>query len=88
MDIVLDGKFITNKNTLFEELKKQINDEAFYGDNLDALWDVLSYSNKEINVVIVNQVDLKNHLGDYADILIEVLNNLKDVNERTSVEIK
>lgn len=88
MDILLDGKIITDKKVLFEQLKSQINDEAFYGNNLDALWDVLSYLKSEIRIVITNEASLKAHLGAYAEALLEVFEDLKGVNEFASIDIK
>lgn len=86
MEILLDGKQVINKQTLFLTLKEQINSDEFYGDNLDALWDVLSSTEEKIFVTILHQEDLKNNLGEYAELLIELFHDLKDVNDRVCLK--
>ncbi|MDD2681906.1 MAG: barstar family protein [Bacilli bacterium] len=88
MDILLDGKKIINKKTLYLTLKDQINCDEFYGNNLDALWEVLSSVEEEIKIIINNQQDLINNLGEYADLLLELFHDLKDVNELVFIEVK
>lgn len=81
MDLLLDGKLITDKQKLFEILKQQINSTEFYGDNLDALWDVLSYMDKKINIEITNYENLEKNLKEYAVSLIELFKELKNTNK-------
>lgn len=87
MDIILDGLLINNKKELFVSLKKQINSDEFYGDNLDALWDVLTYLNEPLKIKIVNFRALQNNLGDYADNLKKLFIDLVDYNKLNSLEI-
>lgn len=86
MEILLDGKQVINKQILFLTLKEQINSNEFYGDNLDALWDVLSSTEEEIFVTIIHQEDLNNNLGEYAQLLIELFHDLKDVNDKVCLK--
>lgn len=86
MEILLDGKQVINKQILFLTLKEQINSNEFYGDNLDALWDVLSSTEEEIFVTIIHQEDLNNNLGEYAELLIELFHDLKDVNDKVCLK--
>ncbi len=88
MELLLDGKIIVDKQILFIELKKQVNSPEFYGDNLDALWDVLSYSDEHIKITIINHEDLITNLGKYQESLIELFEDLKDVNDNVSIDIK
>lgn len=88
MEIILNGKEILDRKTLFTQLKEQIKSEEFYGDNLDALWDVLSSTDEKIKIIIVNRECLNNHLGEYAELLIELFHDLKDVNDFVSIDVK
>lgn len=88
MEILLDGKEILDKKILFLKLKEQIDSTEFYGDNLDALWDVLSTINEGIKIIILNKKDLKIHLGEYAELLIELFHGLKDVNEDVCIKVE
>lgn len=86
MEIILDGKYIIDKPTLFSTLKKQINLSEFYGDNLDALWDVLSSLQEDISIQIINQEILFHNLGEYAGMLLELFHDLKDVNDNVIIK--
>lgn len=75
MEIILDGNIILNKELLFDIFKDYFSD--LYGNNLDALWDVLSYYSESIVIKIVNYDKLKMHLSDYLDKLVQLLDDLK-----------
>lgn len=85
MEIVLDGNKITNKKDLFETLKKQVKSEEFYGNNLDALWDVLTVHKEPLTIKIINEELLNKHLEDYYNKLLELFNDLKDSNNTVTI---
>lgn len=87
MDILLDGMKIKSKEELFSFLKKEINSHDFHGNNLDALWDVLSYPNLVVNIKIINFKSLEESLGSYAVKLKELLNDLKALNAENRIVI-
>ena len=84
MEILLDGEVIVNKEILFKTLKEQINNTDFQGNNLDALWDALTYGNDKFIVTIKNKEELEKNLGDYLHRLLELFNDL----DKTSVDVK
>lgn len=86
MEIILDGKKIFDKKSLYNVFKNQFTD--LYGENLDALWDVLSYYTDKVKVVIINLNDLKYNLGNYIDQLMNLFNDLSKLNTNFSLEIK
>lgn len=79
MEIRLDGKQIKNKELLFIHLKNEIKSLEFIGNNLDALWDVLSSYNSKISVKIINVENLINNLGDYGKSLISLFKELDNI---------
>jgi ribonuclease inhibitor len=79
MDIKIDGSKIRNKQELFAELKKQMKHFEFFGNNLDALYDVLTSINEEITVDIHNEAVLIEHLGQYYQSLLQVFNDCKHI---------
>lgn len=88
MEIVIDGYILKDKNLLFQALKQQINSDEFHGNNLDALFDVLSHTTIKTNVLIKNHEELNNHLGNYATALITVFEDLVSSNEHISLVIE
>ena len=62
----------------------QINNEEFIGENLDALWDVLTMYNK-ITIIIKNDVLLKRNLNNYYDSLIILFEDLVKINENNKI---
>ena len=85
MELILDGHLIKDKESLFVTLKSQINSEEFYGNNLDALWDVLSSYIGEIRIIYRNIDALKQNLGSYADALLQLFLDLKEVNNKVII---
>lgn len=84
MELILDGKNILNKSLLYKQLKMQINNEEFIGENLDALWDVLTMYNK-ITIIIKNDALLKRNLNNYYDSLIILFEDLVKINENNKI---
>ena len=77
MNITIDGSKLTTKITLFEELRKQIQSNEFHGNNLDALYEVLSGINEDVYVLINNYEDLQSNLGSYSDSFLTLLQDLQ-----------
>lgn len=88
MEIILNGKDIKDQKDLFITLKKQINNPLFVGNNLDALWDVLSTTKEEIITYLYNIDELTLNLGDYAKSLLKLFKDLKEYNPKNKLYIK
>ena len=78
MEIVLDGNKINSKDDLFTEFRKEFSD--LYGNNLDALWDVLTYYKGKLKVLIINYSNLYKNLGEYINYLIALFDDFKNEN--------
>ncbi len=88
MIILIDGNLIPDKSTLFQELKKQINSQEFYGDNLDALADVLFATNEKIEIKVLHTKILFEHLDNYAQALIKLLEDVSTKKSNITLEKK
>lgn len=75
MRVKLDFDGITDKKQLHQLLKEQLYLPAYYGGNLDALYDCLTSSKAITEISIQHMQHLQSALGEYAQILIEVLQN-------------
>jgi ribonuclease inhibitor len=73
--VVIQGSKLTDKNTLHQILKKELNLPDYYGENLDALWDCLT-TDIELSLTIewVDFQKSKDLLGDYAESTLEIFN--------------
>ena len=87
MDIVLSGKLIKNRDMLFDSFRNQINNSVEFSNNLDALWDVLSYIDENISIKLLNFKELKDNLGDYALKFKSLLSDLKTLDSKNKIEI-
>ena len=83
----LDGAVLKTKTELHNTIAWQLNLPEFYGHNLDALWDVLSTWSKPLQIEVVNTDLLKNYLGDYADALLQLLNDVVKENATIILQI-
>lgn len=71
--IIIDGNKIHSQQELFDSIRQQLMTEDLIGNNLDALYDVLSQYGDSVETEICNPGDLREHLGEYADKLMQVL---------------
>lgn len=80
MKIILDGFLIEDKNDLFKYINRGINVKEFPITNLDALYDVITFNNVNIELTIINEEMLINNLGNYYNILLDTFNDFGKVN--------
>ena len=79
--VLLDGNKIKTIEALHEAFARELNFSAWYGANLDALYDSLTEATEEIGVITVNTDRLAENLGKQWDILLRLLEDIKE--ERT-----
>lgn len=75
---VLDGNVVLNKEILHEMLAEQLAFPAWYGKNLDALYDCLTDITEDTEIVIFNEEALQDHLERYAG---QLMRTLKDASK-------
>lgn len=73
MQVMLDGKTMTDKTTLHAYLKEQCKFPEYYGNNLDALYDVLTDREEPLEIKVVHAQELKEILCGYGEAFIETL---------------
>ena len=76
--IIIDGLKVNEKKDIYIPFREKY--EELYGNNLDALDEVLNYIDESLEVSLVNKNKLREKLGDfYYNSFIEVLddNNIK-----------
>ena len=73
MLVVLDGRKMTDKATLHAYLKEQCGFPEYYGNNLDALYDVLTDREEPLEIQIAYAEELKELLCGYGEAFLETL---------------
>jgi len=85
--VKLNGKKMDTREHAHRHLQKQLRLPAYYGANLDALWDLLSTCGEAIQVTLVNRCDMISALGDYGEKLIQVFKDAERGNDRLRFRI-
>lgn len=71
--VIIEGKHITDKETLWKELHQKMELPEYFGNNLDALADVLSEKKEKIEVKILDVQEIEENLGGYGKSFLRIL---------------
>ncbi len=75
MRATINGKRVTDRDSLHLLLRKKLNLPESCGKNLDAVYDVLTEPGKDRIITIKHEDMLRERLGDYADRLFRMLDD-------------
>lgn len=84
-EIFLDCNKMISKSIAHKYIKEMLKLPDYYGENLDALWDLLSTKSKMISIFVLHEQKLYENLGDYGKQLIEVFKDAAD--ENSSIQL-
>ena len=74
-EIFLDAKQMTSKSEAHKYIKEMLKLPNYYGENLDALWDILSSKSRVISVFLLHEEKLYENLEQYGKELVEVFHD-------------
>ncbi|ROV52399.1 barstar family protein [Neisseria chenwenguii] len=78
MVIYIDGNFVSKEIEFHEQLAHQLGITSYYGNNLDALWDLLSISiERPLTLVWFNSEKSKEFLGEDFEKIVRILERVK-----------
>ena len=84
MKVVLDFKNILDKIMMHQYLKEKLEFPDYYGNNLDALIEVL-ISLRKCNIILKDVKVLRQNLGDYASKVINTFKLASQENKKINV---
>ena len=84
--VILNGKRMVTKEKAHAYLKRKFDLPDYYGKNLDALWDLLSVWDKELEIVILNKADIIENLEGYGNSLLKLFDELDEANRNIKVK--
>lgn len=87
IEVMLNSKSMSTKEKAHQYIKERLDIKEYYGENLDALWDVLSTYDRSIKVTIVNAEKLIECLDDYGRSIIKVFQDAEEENSNINVEV-
>lgn len=70
---VIDGEKIEDKESLWNAVGEVIELPEYFGNNLDALSDVLQERDMRGKINVLNEEQFINILGDYGKIFLQVI---------------
>lgn len=78
MRATINGKRVTDRDSLHELLRQKLNLPDDCGRNLDAVYDVLTDPGKDRIIILKHEDLLRQRLGDYAERLLRMLDDACD----------
>ena len=87
MQVVIDGRKMKDKQILHSYLKEQCGFPEYYGNNLDALYDVLTERVEPLEIKLEYAEELKEILCGYGVAFIETLEDAASGNQNVVLEI-
>lgn len=79
MEIVIDGLSIKTERDFHRMISSQLGISGHYGENLHALWDVLSASvERPVTLIWTNSERSKQELGNSFDLIVNVLRRVEE----------
>jgi len=88
MKVELDGRLMFDKASTHTYLQQQLALPAYYGRNLDALYDLLTERAQPIEIVLSYEAMMKHQLGRYAKALINTLRDAAENNPALTLTIE
>ena len=82
MEVIIDGRKIDSAEQLYRAFGEQMELPAYFGNNLDALYDVLTTFSRSLEVRVWNEPMLDQKLGPCAVRLRRMLQDAAGNNRR------
>lgn len=81
MNIILDGRLMTDQQRAHQHIKEQFAFPDYYGNNLDALWDLLTEVRKDLTITLIHHAELIDYLDGYGQTLLDLFKEIEETNK-------
>lgn len=88
MTVVLEGRAMTDRTAAHDHLARRLGLPAWYGRNLDALYDLLTDMGAQTQIVLRDPACVAGNLGRYGEALLEVLREAAENNPNLTVTLE
>lgn len=80
-ELIIDGKFMQSKEAMYTHLTRVFSLPNYFGNNLDALWDVLNENVEPTQIHFIHTNLTREYLGAYGENLIKMFKQLEVENK-------
>ena len=88
MTIELDGRKMTDRMALHDYLREALELPAYYGRNLDALYDLLTEDGHPRKILLRGSAAVEDRLGGYGIAFLETLRQAAEENPVLEVTVE
>ena len=88
MAIILDGKAMIDRLSAHSHLADKLDLPAYYGRNLDALYDVLTELGEDTQIVLVDPAAVVENLGKYGEALLSTMQEAAEENPHLIITLQ
>lgn len=85
--IIINGLEMTTKERAHEYLKDMLGFPEYYGNNLDALCDLLNEKTIPVEIKLINSKAMIKLLGSYGNSILDVFKDVSVDNENIILDI-
>lgn len=83
--LIIDGHAMTSKNAMYTHLGRVFQFPEHFGNNLDALWDILTEETEPTVIYFKEVAKLIEQMDGYGEKVIQVFQNLEQMTDNYTV---
>ena len=88
MAIMLDGKAMVDRPGAHSHLAQRLDLPAYYGRNLDALYDVLTEIGTDTELILEDPAAVVENLGKYGEALLGTMQEAAEANPHLTITLR
>lgn len=77
---LINGKSMASKEAIYQQLNRLFSFQPYFGNNLDALWDILNEESEPTEIYFIHVETLLEQMEGYGEKLLKVFRQLEKSN--------